>query len=102
MRGHAHPHVVLTLLAEDSGDEGAGDGLDAGDTLGVSESNTDLRGGHTLLGELNDAAGNILSSALAPGRSRALVGEGRAGDTLGLAVHTSHFRPAFSDRLESC
>ena len=40
--------------AEDTEDLVAGDALDEGDAVGVTENDTDLRGGHTLLGELGD------------------------------------------------
>lgn len=43
-----------------------GDVLDLSNTLGVTEDDTDLGGGHTLLGELEDGLADILRGGLQP------------------------------------
>ena len=68
----------------------AGDALDLGDTHGVTKSDTDLRGGHTLLGQLADLLNDILGSHLDPRSGLALVRQSGAAHTLTLAVHATH------------
>ena len=66
------------------------DALDLGDTHAVTESDTDLRGGHTLLSQLADLLNDVLRSHLDPRSGLALVRQSGAAHTLTLAVHATH------------
>jgi hypothetical protein len=68
-----------------------GDDLDLGNTVGVTEDHTDLRGGGTLLCELADLVNDLVGGGLEPGRGGARVGERRGADTLSLGMKTTHF-----------
>jgi len=54
------------LGLEDTEDLGSGDVSDLRDTEGVTEGDTDLRRGQTLLGELADVLGDLLRAHLQP------------------------------------
>jgi hypothetical protein len=69
---------------EDTKDLVTSDRHNLWDSHGVSQQNTDLRRGHTLLGVLDDLVLDNLSVDLAPARSSAAVWKGRAGDTLAI------------------
>jgi hypothetical protein len=79
-----------TAGLEDTEDLLAGDLGHLGDTLGVTQDDTDLRRGHALLGELQDVIldGGLVD--LAPGRRGAAVRQRRARNTLALSVHATH------------
>jgi hypothetical protein len=79
-----------TVGLEDADNLLASDGLDLGDTIGVTKDDTNLRGGQTLLGKLADVVLNISGRDLQPSRRRALVWEGSLGDTLSWCMHTTH------------
>jgi hypothetical protein len=66
------------------------DDLDLGDTMAVSEDNTDLRRSSTLSGQSADVLDNGLGGALEPGRNRSRIWDGRSADTFSLAVKTTH------------
>ena len=68
-----------------------GHDLDLGNTVGVTEDNTDLGGGGTLLGQLADVVHDLVGGGLEPRRSGAGVGDGRGGNALALAVQATHF-----------
>lgn len=80
---------LLTVGLKDTEDLVAGDGLDLGDTLRVTEDNTDLRGGETATGELEDLVGDLLGGGLEPRGGSARVGERGGGDALALGVHAA-------------
>lgn len=67
-----------------------GHDLDLGNTVGVTENDTDLRGGRALLGELADLVDDLLGGGLEPRRRVARVGDGGGRDALALAVKTTH------------
>lgn len=67
-----------------------GHNLDLGNTVGVTEDNTDLRGGGTLLRELADLVDDLVGGGLEPRRGGARVGERRGADALALGVKTAH------------
>jgi hypothetical protein len=46
--------------------EHTGDDLDLSDSVGVTEDNTDLGGGSSLTGELDDLLDNLLGGGLQP------------------------------------
>jgi hypothetical protein len=54
-----------------------GDETDLGNAVGVTEDNTDLGGGKTLTGELDDVLDDIIGGGLQPNRGSAAVGESR-------------------------
>lgn len=53
-------------------------------------TDTHLRGGKALLGQLAHVLGHLLGGDLEPRGRAPLVGEGRLGDTLTSAVHATH------------
>lgn len=61
---------------EDTEDLVSGDEADLGDSRGVAQGDTDLGGGQTLAGELDDLVNDIVGGGLEPRRGRAAVGEG--------------------------
>lgn len=66
------------------------DNLNLGDAVRVSEDDTDLGWGSTLLGELADLVDDLLGGGLEPRRSSAGVWDGRGRYTLSIAVKTTH------------
>ena len=81
-----------TLRLEDTEDLVTGDETDLGNTLRVTELNTDLRGGHTLTGELDNLLDNLLGGGLEPRGGSAAVGQSRSGDTLSLGWSGAEWR----------
>jgi hypothetical protein len=67
-----------------------GDNLDLGNTVGVTEDDTNLRGGSTLPGELADLLDDLVGGGLEPGGSGARVGESGGRNALSLAVKSTH------------
>lgn len=65
--------------------------LDLGNTVGVTEDNTDLGRSGTLLGQLADVVDNLVGGGLEPRGGGAGVGDGGRGNALALAVKTTHF-----------
>lgn len=83
-----------------------GHDLDLGNTVAVPQDNTDLRRGDTLPGQLADLVDDLVGGGLQPRRRGARVWDGRVGDTLALAVQTTHFDvgvgPVDGGGLEGC
>ena len=83
-----------------------GHNLDLGNTVAVPQDNTDLRRGGTLPGQLADLVDDLVGGGLQPRRRGARVWDGRVGDTLALAVQTTHFDggvgPVDGGGLEGC
>jgi hypothetical protein len=75
---------------EDADNLLASNGLDLGDTIGITENDTNLRRSQTLLGELADVILDISGGDLKPRRRSALVRLGALGDTLSWCMHTTH------------
>ena len=67
-----------------------GDGLDLGNTMGVTEDDTDLRGRSTLPGKLADLLGDLVGRGLEPRGGVAGVGDGGGRNALALAVKSTH------------
>lgn len=67
-----------------------GDNLDLGNAVGVTEDDTNLRGGSTLTGELANLVDDLLGGGLQPGGSGARVGDGGGRHALALAVKSTH------------
>jgi len=64
--------------------------LDLGNTVRVTEDDTDLRRSGTLTGELGDLLDDLLGGGLQPRRGRSRVGESGGRNALSLAVKTAH------------
>lgn len=64
--------------------------LDLADAVRVTEDDTDLRRGKTLLGELADHVRHLRGRRLQPRGGSALEGLGRARDTLARSMHATH------------
>jgi len=77
----------VTLRLEDTEDLGASDRLDLGDTVGITEHHTDLRGGHALLGHLGDLVNNGGGGGLEPSGGGPPIGLGRSGNTLSVRTN---------------
>lgn len=73
-----------TLRLEDTEDLVTSDETNLGNTLRVTELDTDLRRGHTLTSELGDLLNNLLGGGLEPRGGSAAVRQSRGGDTLSL------------------
>lgn len=69
----------LTVRLEDTEDLVSGDALDLGDTVRVTEDDTDLGRGQALARELEDVVADLVGRDLQPARRGALVGERRSG-----------------------
>jgi len=65
------------LGLEDTEDLVTGDEADLGDTMRVTEGNTDLGGSQTLAGELDDLVDNVVMGGLEPRWRSAAVWESR-------------------------
>jgi hypothetical protein len=65
------------LRLEDTEDFVTGDETDLGDTVRVTEGDTDLGGGKAFPGELDDVVDNVLWGCLKPRRGSAAVRESR-------------------------
>ena len=68
--------VQRTVGLQDTEDLVTGDEADLGDTVRVTEGNTDLGGGETLASQLGDVIADILGGGLEPRRRSAAVREG--------------------------
>jgi len=71
-----------TFRLEDSEDLVTSDESDLGNSLRVSQLDTNLRWGETLSSELEDLIADLLGCGLEPRWGRSTVWEGRRGDTL--------------------
>lgn len=69
--------LALTARLEDTEDLVTSNEAHLGNTVRVTEGNTDLRGGQALASELGNVLDDILGGGLEPGRRGAAVGEGR-------------------------
>ena len=80
-----------TVGLQDTEDLVTGNETDLGDTVRVTEGNTDLGGGETLASQLGDVVDDILGGGLEPRRWGARVWDGARRDTLSVAVKATHF-----------
>ncbi len=64
--------------------------LHLGNTMAVSQDDTDLGRSRTLSGKFADVVNHGFGGALEPGRHRSRVRDGRGADTLSFAVKTTH------------
>jgi len=78
------------LRLQDTQDLVAGHETDLCDSMRIPEDDTDLRGGETLLGELEDLVADLLVGDLEPLWDRPPVGERGLGNSLTGRVHTTH------------
>ena len=83
-----------------------GDDLDLGDTVRITQNDTDLRRRSTLSGELADLLNNLFGGGLQPGGSGARVGDGGGRNALALAVKSTHLGCEFvvvvEDEVDGC
>lgn len=63
---------------------------DLGNSVGVTQDDTDLGGGGTTLGETADLLNDLVGSGLQPRGGSAAVRGSRRADTLSLGVKTTH------------
>jgi len=80
-----------TVLLEDSEDLSTSEESNLGDTVLISQDNTDLRGGETLLGELDDEFSNSSGGKGDPLGSLSSERESAGADTFTVGMHTTHF-----------
>lgn len=66
------------------------DDLDLGNSVGVTQDDTDLGGGGTLLGQLADLVDDLLGGGLEPRGGAAAVGQSRGRNSLSVGVKTTH------------
>ena len=71
-------YMPRTVGLQDTEDLVTGDETDLGDTVRVTEGNTDLGGGKTLASKLGDVVNDVLRGRLQPRRGSAAVRKGRA------------------------
>ncbi len=83
-------HRIHTVRLEDTEDLVTGHEADLGDTVRITEGNTDLGGRKTLARELGNVLDDILGRGLQPGGGSAAVGESRGRDALAGSVHATH------------
>lgn len=69
--------VRLQLLPGRRGTKHTGDDLDLGDSVGVTQDDTDLGRGGTLLGQLADLVDDLVGGGLEPRGGAAAVGDSR-------------------------
>lgn len=67
------------------------DDLDLGNSVGVTQDDTDLGWGGTLLGQLADLVDDLVGGGLEPRGSAAAVGDGGSRNSLSVGVKTTHF-----------
>jgi hypothetical protein len=79
-----------TVGLEDTNNLLSSDGVNRGDTVGITKHYTNLRRTKTLLGKLAYMILNIGARDLGPRRRGALVRLGTLRDTLSRCMHTSH------------
>lgn len=75
-----------TVGFQDSQDLVTGDDLSLGNTVSVSQQNTDLRWGQTLSGVLDDLLNNLVGGQLEPSWSVSRVWNSGGGNTLSLKL----------------
>ena len=81
---------TLTVRLEDTEDLVTSHEADLGDTVRITEGDTDLGGRETLARELGDVLDDVLGRGLEPGRGCAAVGEGGGRNALAGSVHATH------------
>jgi hypothetical protein len=79
-----------SVSLEDTNNLLSSNGMNRGDTVGITKHNTNLRRTKTLLGKLAYVLLNISGRDLGPRGRGALVRLGTLRDTLSRCVHTSH------------
>jgi len=80
-----------TVLLEDSEDLSAGQESDLRDTVEISQGNTDLGGGQTFLGELDNQFNDSGGGEGDPLGGSSSEGESAGADTFTVRMHTTHF-----------
>lgn len=83
-----------TIGTEDADNLAAGNKTNCTNGMAITKEITDLRWANTLLGVITDSLDALLRGHLEPVWSCTTVREGRAGDTLSIAVESSHLLKA--------
>lgn len=79
-----------TVGFEDTEDLVTSGNLDLGNTVGVTENDTDAGGGQTLTSVLDDLLLDVLRRLLEPCGVLAGIGDGRSRNSLTVTVHATH------------
>lgn len=79
-----------TVGLEDAEDLVSGHDAGLSNTVRVTQDNTNLRGGQTLLGESADLRNSLVGGGSGPDGSSALPGQGTSRDSLSVAVNATH------------
>lgn len=87
----SRPSIIANSLEGFAGFKHTSDNLDLSNTVGVTEDDTNLGGGSTLLSELADLVDDLLGGGLEPRGGVARVGDRGGRDALALGVKTAHF-----------
>merc|ERR1719245_2712099 len=88
-----------TLGLQNSQNLVTGDEPDLCNTMGIPEDDTNLRGGQTLLGQLENVFLDLIGSQFQPVGNTTAVRQSRLGNTLSGSVHTNHGEAAFAMEL---
>ncbi len=86
------------LHFQDAQDFRTGDALHLGNSVEITQDDTDLGWGVALLGQLADLLGDLRNVLLAPSRCAGAVGERAAGYTLAIRVHAAHGGSVFGEK----
>lgn len=81
-----------TVRFQDSQDLVTGDNLSLGNTVSISQENTDLRWSQTLSSVLDDLLDNLVRGQLEPSWSVSRVWKCGGGDTLSLIMLVSYYK----------
>ena len=86
------------LHFQDAQDFRTGDALHLGNSVEITQDDTDLGWGVALLGQLADLLGDLRDVLLTPSRCAGAVGERAAGYTLAIRVHAAHGGSVFGEK----
>jgi len=79
-----------TVRLEDAENLVSGHSASLSNAMRVTQDDTNLRGGQTLLGEAADLLNSLVGSSTSPRGGSALPGQSTSSDSLSIAVNTTH------------